>query len=57
MNASTAGGEPIPGERWVGAAGGTVIDDIGPEPGGRGLAGAGSQHLDRRIVGIKAWSP
>ena len=44
-------GEPIPGCRWRGAAPGAFVAGIGPEPCRLGLAGAGRQHADRRVVG------
>ena len=43
--------EAIPGRRRSRAAPGPLVADIGPEPGGPGLAGAGREHADRRVVG------
>lgn len=43
--------EPIPGRRRRITAPRAFVTGIGPWPGGLSLAGAGRQHLDRRIVG------
>ena len=44
-------GEAIPGGWWYGATPGPFVSGIGPEPRRLGLAGAGGEHVDRRIVG------
>ena len=44
-------GEPIPGGRWGIAAPRAFIAGIGPEPCRLGLAGAGGEHADRRVIG------
>ena len=44
---------PEPHRRGVGAAGGTVIPCVNPESSLLGLAVAGCQHADRRVVGVQ----
>ena len=44
-------GEAIPGGGWRGTAPGPVITRIDPDPSRLGLAGAGGQHLHRRVIG------
>jgi hypothetical protein len=44
-------GEPIPGGGRGGAVPWPFVSRIGPEPRGPGLAGAGRQHADRRVIG------
>ena len=51
MLAPAVAGEPIPGGWWGVAAPGALVTGIGPEPRRLGLAGAGGEHVDRRIVG------
>ena len=49
--ALTVTGEPIPGGGRGRATPGAFVARIGPEPGGLGLAGAGRQHADGRVIG------
>ena len=51
MLALAVTGEAIPCRRWGLPAPRAFVARIGPEPGGLGLAGAGRQHADRRVVG------
>ena len=44
-------GEAIPGGRGRITAPWPFVAGIGPEPRGLGLAGAGREHLDRRVIG------
>jgi len=53
MNAASIGGEPVPDQGRSSRARGAIIDDIGPQPGLRGLALAGHQHRHRRIIGVQ----
>lgn len=39
--------------RWIGAAGGSIIAHVRPQPPGPGLAGAGSQNGDRGVIGME----
>jgi hypothetical protein len=43
-------GEAIPGGGWCSAAPRPFVSGIGPEPGGPGLADAGSEHADGRVI-------
>ncbi len=43
-------GEPIPGGWWIIARPGTLVANIGPDPGGLGLAVARRLHLDRGVI-------
>jgi len=51
MLALAVAGEPIPCSGRSGAAPWPFVSGIGPEPGGLGLASAGGEHADRRVIG------
>lgn len=44
-------GEAIPGRRWGLPTPRAFVTRVGPKPRRLGLAGAGRQHADRRVVG------
>jgi len=46
----TIGTVEIDGRRRIGAAPGSIVTGIDPEPAGLGSAAAGIEHRDRRVV-------